>query len=116
MVRSSPLIGIGLGLFAAKLPAFGLPSGPTLFLQPVHNICALVTAESGLLALVVLLLIFALAIRNAWRGRRLLLLVSLGQLIILGLFDHYLYTLPQGLFLLSLTLGLIFSSFEKKAV
>lgn len=109
MVCSSPFIGSGLGLFTAKLPVFGLPSGPTLFLQPVHNIFALVAAESGLFALAALLLVFTFAAREAWRRKRLLLLISLSQLAFLALFDHYLYTLPQGLFLLSLTLGFIFS-------
>jgi len=109
MICSSPFIGSGLGLFTAKLPVFGLPSGPTLFLQPVHNIFALVAAESGLFALAALLFVFALAVRKAWRRKRFLLLISLSQLTLLALFDHYLYTLPQGLFLFSLTLGFIFS-------
>lgn len=109
MIQSAPFSGIGLGLFTAKLPAFGLPAGPTLFLQPVHNIFALVAAESGLLALAVFLSIFVLTAWEAWRKRRLVLLISLSQLIFLGFFDHYLYTLPQGLFLLFLTLGFIFS-------
>lgn len=114
MVRASPLAGVGLGLFTAKLPAFGLPSGPTLFLQPVHNIFALVAAESGLLALSAVLVVFVLAAKESWRRRRLLFLISLGQLLLLGSLDHYLYTLPQGLFLLSLTLGLTFSNTVRK--
>lgn len=109
MVSASPLFGVGLGHFTAELPSFGLPSGPTLFLQPVHNIFALITAESGLFALVAILAVLALALREGWRKRRALLLISLLQLILLGLFDHYLYTLPQGLFLTSLVLGLVFS-------
>ncbi len=109
MFRTSPLSGIGLGLFTVKLPSFNIPSGPTLFLQPVHNIFALVAAESGIFALGSLAAIFIFAFYFSWRKRRALLLVSLFQLILLGSFDHYLYTLPQGLFLLSLTLGSIFS-------
>jgi len=112
MFLSSPLAGVGLGLFTAKLPSFGLPSGPTLFLQPVHNIFALIAAESGVFALLASLFIFILAGYYAFRKRHVLLLTSLFQLVLLGLFDHYLYTLPQGLFLTSLTLGLVFSYSE----
>jgi O-antigen ligase len=109
MFLSAPLVGVGLGLFVANLPTFGIPSGMTTFLQPVHNIFVLVAAESGLFALSAFVLIFIFAFREAWRKRRLLLVISLSQLIFLGLFDHYLYTLPQGLFITSLTLGFIFS-------
>lgn len=114
MIQTSPLFGIGLGHFTAELPSFGLPSGPTLFLQPVHNIFALIAAESGLFALAAVLVVFALALREGVRKRRFLLLVSLAQLVLLGLFDHYLYTLPQGLFLTSLTFGLIFGAKRRK--
>lgn len=108
MIISSPLVGVGLGLFTKALPSFGIPSGPTLFLQPVHNIFALVAAESGLLVAVLLLSIFVFTFYRLWREKQFLLLVSLIQLVFLGMFDHYLYTLPQGLFLLSLTLGFSF--------
>jgi len=114
MFHSSFLSGIGLGLFTASLPHFGIPSGPTLFIQPVHNIFALVAAESGLLALVVFLALFLAAYIFGWKKQRYLMFFSLAQLTLLGLFDHYLYTLPQGLFLLSLTLGFIFSSSDEK--
>ncbi len=109
MFFSSPFVGVGLGLFTAHLPTFGLPSGMVAFIQPVHNIFALVAAESGLFAFAAFAFIFVFAFRNAWRKRRFLLLASLGQLVFLGFFDHYLYTLPQGLFILGLTLGSVFS-------
>ncbi len=113
MFASAPLTGVGLGQFVSNLPHFGLPSGLSLFLQPVHNVFALVAAESGIFALLFFLALFLLALRETLRKRRFLLTISLLQLLFLGFFDHYLYTLPQGLFLLSLTLGLSFSSSEE---
>jgi len=112
MIKSSPLTGVGLGQFVAQLPRFGIPSGLSLFLQPVHNIFALVAAESGLFSALLFGLIILFAFREAVRKRRFLLAVLLLQLIFLGMIDHYLYTLPQGLFLLSLIIGLSFSYSE----
>jgi hypothetical protein len=112
IIKSAPLWGIGLGQFTRALPDFGLPSGLSLFIQPVHNIFALIAAESGILALLAFLTLLFFAFRQTIRGRRWWLTVSLAQLIFLGMFDHYLYTLPQGLFLFSLVIGLSFSDSE----
>ncbi|MDP1710319.1 MAG: hypothetical protein Q8L46_00030 [candidate division WWE3 bacterium] len=109
MVGSSPLTGIGLGQFTRALPSFGVPSGLSLFIQPVHNVFALIAAESGLFALLAFLALLFFALRQTFRERRWLLSISLLQIIFLGTFDHYFYTLPQGLFLFSLILGLSFS-------
>ena len=109
MVKSAPFLGVGLGNFTKVLPVFGVPAGLLLFLQPVHNIFALVTAESGILALGAFLLLWFFAFRKAGEKKDYLLTISLSQLVLLGLFDHYLYTLPQGLFLLSLIWGFAFS-------
>ncbi len=109
MVGSSPLTGIGLGQFTRALPSFGVPSGLSLFIQPVHNVFALIAAESGILALLAFLTLLFFALRQTFRERRWLLTISLLQIIFLGMLDHYFYTLPQGLFLFSLILGLSFS-------
>lgn len=109
MVESSPLIGIGLGQFTRALPSFDVPSGLTLFIQPVHNVFALIAAESGIVALLSFLTLLFFALRQTVRERRWLLTISLLQIIFLGMFDHYFYTLPQGLFMLGLILGLSFS-------
>ncbi|OGC54713.1 hypothetical protein A2797_01435 [candidate division WWE3 bacterium RIFCSPHIGHO2_01_FULL_48_15] len=109
MFQTAPATGVGLGTFTANLPDFELPPGPTLFLQPVHNIFALVAAESGIFAFLAFLLLIASAFFETIKKKRWLLTISILQLVFLGFFDHYLYTLPQGLFLLSLTLGLSFA-------
>jgi len=109
MVKSSPLFGLGLGQFTSVLPDFGLPSGLSLFIQPVHNIFALIAAESGILALLAFILLLTAAFRQTIRQKERLMTLALLQLVFLGLFDHYLYTSPQGLFLFSLIMGLSFS-------
>lgn len=109
MFKEAPFLGVGLGHFTKALPSFGLPKGILLFIQPVHNIFALVAAESGIIAFLSLLALWGTAFWESLSRKRWALAVSLGQLTLLGSFDHYLYTLPQGLFLLALTLGLVFA-------
>lgn len=109
MIQSALPFGVGLGQFVAHLPQFGIPSGLSLFLQPVHNIFALVAAESGIFSAVLFGAFFLLAFWETIRKKRFLLTGALLQLVFLGMFDHYLYTLPQGLFLFSLIIGLSFS-------
>ncbi|HEB14077.1 MAG TPA: O-antigen ligase domain-containing protein [candidate division WWE3 bacterium] len=109
MFKPAPFTGVGLGNFTKALPDFGVPADITLTIQPVHNIFALVAAESGIFAFLAFLSIFAFSLYKTLAAKRFLLTISLLQLVFLGFFDHYLYTLPQGLFILSLTLGLSFS-------
>ena len=109
MISSSPLAGVGLGQFTSVLPEFGLPSGLSLFIQPAHNIFALIAAESGIPALLAFLFLLAAAFRQTLRQKNRLMTIALLQLVFLGFFDHYLYTSPQGLFLFSLIMGLSFS-------
>lgn len=109
MLKSSPLAGVGLGQFTLSLPDFKLPAGLSLFIQPVHNIFVLVAAESGVFALGAFLALLFFAFRQSILNRQWWLVVSLAQLVFLGMFDHYLYTLPQGLFIFLLIIGLSFS-------
>lgn len=119
--KQSPLVGIGLGNFLVKLPDV-LPSRSIYFLQPVHNIYLLVLAETGAIGL----LLFVLFLWNLFKKmiramkhvtrdykRNSLLLVtcylSLVALLILGLVDHYPFTLQQGQLLFTLALGLSLS-------
>jgi len=108
MILNNP-VGVGLGQFTRALPDYGIPDGLTLFIQPVHNVGFLVAAESGVPAFLALATLYLAAVWRAFRRRNRLILISLAQLLLLGLFDHYLYTLPQGLFLSSLVIGLAFS-------
>ncbi len=70
--------------------------------QPVHNIFFLVFVEAGIFAVLFLILFFGLTLKTAPN----LLFISFIQLILLGLFDHYLLTIHQGGLLLWLTVGI----------
>ncbi|MBI4050716.1 MAG: hypothetical protein HY396_01945, partial [Candidatus Doudnabacteria bacterium] len=83
--------------------------------QPVHNIYFLITAESGILALLVFVTILYYIVRravaHALAGRHAVLnftlLIVLGGFLFIGLFDHYLWTIQQGSLIFWLTLGFL---------
>lgn len=118
MTRDYPLLGVGLNNFTVMMSKYGWVSGFPRFLQPVHNIYLLVAAETGLFGLAAFALLLAtgywlLVKRRTNNESRVtsnpLLLLSLSQIILLGMIDHYFLTIQQGSLLFFLILGLAFS-------
>jgi hypothetical protein len=122
MIKKDPLLGVGPGLFVAKMADFA--STPLFWwqFQPVHNVYLLILAEFGILGFVVFFgfLIYVLSqIRkinlkssnNSYINQVIfigLLSTFLGFLIIM-FFDHYLWTIQQGALIFWLVLGLLAS-------
>lgn len=115
---TSPILGAGLNNF---IPAVSdqLLTGPSRFLQPVHNIFLLALAETGVLGLLGLLGLLGYPIFMLFKLfpkpyplNPILLIWAV--IIFLGLFDHYFLTLPQGYRLLFLVWGISFSMLEWK--
>lgn len=113
MFKDFPLSGVGLNNFTVRLEDYKFIAGVTRFIQPVHNIYLLILSESGLLGLTGFLILISAALRAAYLPRKSrpgkVILVSLLQVMLLGLFDHYLLTLEQGLFIFWILLGMAFS-------
>jgi len=113
MFKDFPLSGVGLNNFTVRLEDYKFIAGATRFIQPVHNIYLLILSESGLLGLTGFLILISAAFRIVYLSRESLLgkviLVSLLQITFLGLFDHYLLTLEQGLLIFWILIGVVFS-------
>ncbi len=110
---SSPVFGVGLNNFIPN-SADLLTSGPSRFLQPVHNIFLLAISETGIIGLIGLICLIAYPIFKLVKLYPLRLtlhplLIIWIIIIFLGMFDHYFLTLPQGYRLLFLIWGLSFS-------
>ncbi len=107
--EKSPILGVGLNNF---IPADQnlLLSGPSRFLQPVHNIFLLTLSETGFLGLLGLLGLLGYPIWKQFQISNFKFLIIWGALIFLGMFDHYFLTLPQGYRLLFFLWGLSFAS------
>ena len=102
-----PLFGVGLNNFIPKA-ADALLTGPSRFLQPVHNIILLALSETGVIGAIGIIGLIGYPLYK----RKFLIVWT--SLIFLGLFDHYFLTLPQGIRLLFLVWGLSFSMLEWK--
>ena len=113
MIADKPWFGVGLNNFIPSLAVYGYSAGWPGFFQPVHNIYLLIASESGLPALFALLLSVLCLLLSLLRTHRYLLALTLTQLLLLGLWDHYLWTTPQGLLMLWLTLGISLSKLKK---
>jgi len=130
MIKDKPLLGIGIGNFvwhSQNYQAFlraadkiaesvsGSEDGlPDWIYQPVHNIYLLIAAEIGLLGLVMFLLFIGSRLIGKIRSIRPIKTIAqmspmafvfIGFLII-GLTDHYFWTLQSGTLMFWLVLGL----------
>lgn len=103
IIKGNILTGVGLGEFVSNMGE-SVPRNDRdiMILQPVHNIFLLIMSEIGLIGfgLFSTLLYFFLKERT-WNLR---FIVGLITIFIIGMFDHYLISLPQGLAMFCLLL------------
>jgi O-antigen ligase len=106
MIREYPLTGVGIGSFIIELAR---RAGEGYVVEPAHNILLLAGAELGIPGL---LLVVALSISFVYRlvktqsPSAILAGATLTGLGVIGLFDHYLWTLAPGRLMLGLVIGL----------
>jgi O-antigen ligase len=105
-IRTHPLMGIGSGSFIIDLSENAVEGA---VIEPVHNIPLLVGAELGIVSLILLaglILVISLQVAKARSPRAILASGTLAGLGMIGLFDHYLWSLAPGRLMLGLALGL----------
>lgn len=107
LLKSSLLSGTGLNQFIPSANRFSLFTDPGIYLEPVHNIYLLWIVETGIVGAISLLWIT--------RTNVLLLLktpqirfIPLFAILMIGLFDHYPYTLNTGQLLILLVTAVAF--------
>lgn len=114
LIKENFLKGTGLGRYVlfmgerAPLTTYGL-----FLLQPVHNIFVLLFVEFGLVGFLYLLYFLFALFREYFRGFTLENVLILISLITIGMFDHYFVSLPQGLILFWVLIGLTFLASKK---
>jgi O-antigen ligase len=129
MIKEKPVLGVGIGNFvwhsqnyetfliaASKIASMVGQGGegreiPDWVYQPVHNIYLLIGAELGFLGLLAFLLFIAVKLRLIKLIRRIGQIGPIAVLfiifLIVGLTDHYFWTLHSGGIMFWLALGLI---------
>ena len=113
MIKEYALTGVGLNNFIVYLPNYWAQIGFTYWLQPVHNIFLLIMTEIGLIGLLIFLWFLFLTFKRIFKKSsitRPIFLTGLTAILLLGLTDHYWLTLQQNQLLLTILLGLAWSS------
>ncbi|MEP6894672.1 MAG: O-antigen ligase family protein [Chloroflexota bacterium] len=106
MLRERPLTGVGIGSFIITLSQ---RAGAGYIIEPVHSIFLLAGSElglGGLLLVATLFISIALNIFKSQTPQAILTSATLTGLGVIGLFDHYLWTIAPGRIMLGLALGL----------
>ncbi len=104
MFLEKPLFGWGINAFTYSFEPFYTSTGVVRFLQPVHNVYALIAAEIGIFGAAFFLSLIFYAIYQSGRFGGQLYSVVLVQILLLSSFDHYFFTIHQTLLLFILTL------------
>jgi O-antigen ligase len=105
-IRESPLTGVGIGSFIIELAR---RAGEGYVIEPAHNLFLMAGAElgiPGLLLVMALFIFFAHRLFKTQNPNAILAGATLMGLGVIGLFDHYLWTLAPGRLMLGLVIGL----------
>ena len=114
-LRQNPLTGVGIGAFVISLSNHALEGAP---IEPVHNILLLAGTELGIVGMLLMLIFFLSIAWNMIKARSpksILAGAILAGLGIIGLFDHYLWSLAPGRAMFALALGLWAGSIKDHA-
>lgn len=108
MVKKSPVFGVGLNNFLVNLPDYQL-NNHIFWFQPVHNIGLLLLSEIGILGIIIFGSQFGVVnkIKRIINNKEKTAWLIFGIIFVTGMVDHYWFTLPQNMWLLSLVFGLI---------
>lgn len=109
----NPITGIGYGAYTAALER-AFPGSPAWSYQPIHNSFLLMLAEIGILGFAAFCFLLSPILRLLWRSRRSVhgaFACSFAlALLILALFDHYLWSSWSGLALVSISCAFMLRS------
>jgi O-antigen ligase len=106
MIRQHPLTGVGIGSFVIELANTAITGAP---IEPVHDVFLLMTAELGVIGLILMFFLFVPIALNIFRAKSPQAILASAMLTgfgVISLFDHYLWTLAPGRVMLGLALGL----------
>lgn len=113
IIADHPFFGVGLNNFLISLPSYLQKTDVVHFYQPAHNIFLEIAAEAGIIGLIIFIIFIIFIIRRLIINCSYLMLLLVCEILVLGLFDHYLWTLQQGQLLMALVFGLCWAHKNK---
>ncbi len=103
LINKNLLFGTGIGNYTQALTKMH-PNQPSWYYQPVHNVFLLVFAEIGIFGFVLFILFLLYTLRYKQKNKYKLSLLFI--LLIIFMFDHWLWSLHFGVFLFWLIMGI----------
>jgi len=107
MIKDNFLFGVGFNNFTVFVDKYNYDSSDLRFSQPVHNIFLLIFSESGIFGFLLFISLIGFSLKRLVNSSYFhVFLISLLQIVLLGSFDHYLFTIHQTLLLFWIIFGL----------
>lgn len=114
LFENNQITGVGVLNF---LPSLALQVDPLRSyrdLQPVHSLYLLILSETGIVGTLMFFAAIIFCLHRIWQSKvyrpgKLLLFLSL---LLLGLTDHYFYTIHQGQLIVGFVLGVVLTKFN----
>ncbi len=110
LIGDSPFLGNGIGNYTLGVFQKINPAWAGYLYQPVHNVYVLILAEVGLAGFLpffsFLVLLFLASTKKISQVENIIFLVCLISILVIGLFDHYFWTIETGVILFWLIVGL----------
>lgn len=101
MIQKNPILGVGMNNFLNNLePDFNTP----LLIQPVHNIFLLIFSQTGIIGISVFIFLLVNVFKNIIYSKRFNIykMMIFVAIVLIGTFDHYLFTSQQGQLILAI--------------
>lgn len=97
VIKQNWIMGTGLGNFVKGMEDFYPTTSRSLpLLQPVHNIFLLLFSELGLFGFLSFLYLFFEIFKKNYKKSTIFSFLIFLSILVLGMIDHYLVSLPQG--------------------
>ncbi len=108
--KSHPVFGVGLNNFIAHIQDVSMTVRRPFWWQPVHNVYLLLLSETGIVGGGLFVFFIWKIIKRIRKvsGQNRMFIIPFIQILLLGIVDHYLFTLQQGILLLTLSVVLVF--------
>lgn len=117
VIKNNFLLGTGLGNFTSNMgDTVPITVSGMLLVQPVHNVLLLIVSELGILGTGLYGLMWFKAFKENSVKMSIFKWLVVVVLAVIGSFDHYLWSLPQGQVLFMIAMLLIFLPLKQKDI
>jgi O-antigen ligase len=107
IIKKNPVFGTGIGTYTYDRH-IASPKFSAIQLQPVHVVFLLILSELGVIGLILAIMVILLWFRQLFAGKKIIGIMMGVGLLLISFFDHYLWTLSSGMYLVGLVI--IFSN------